>query len=84
MTGAQTYFCVYHTHCISGVRRITLPTVQPDCIVVDDYLPVSNTGTLMCTFSTNKNELWPSIIEKAYMKLMGGYDFPGSNSGIDL
>ncbi|KAG0041034.1 calpain 7 [Podila clonocystis] len=53
-------------------------------IVVDDYLPVSNTGTLMCTFSTNKNELWPSIIEKAYMKLMGGYDFPGSNSGIDL
>ncbi|KAF8963550.1 calpain 7 [Entomortierella lignicola] len=53
-------------------------------VVVDDYLPVSKTGTLMCTFSTNKNELWPSIIEKAYMKLMGGYDFPGSNSGIDL
>ncbi|KAF8929585.1 calpain 7, partial [Dissophora ornata] len=53
-------------------------------VVVDDYLPVSKTGTLMCTFSTNKNELWPSIVEKAYMKLMGGYDFPGSNSGIDL
>ncbi|GJJ78192.1 calpain-7 [Entomortierella parvispora] len=53
-------------------------------VVVDDYLPVSKSGTLMCTFSTNKNELWPSIIEKAYMKLMGGYDFPGSNSGIDL
>ncbi|KAG0267423.1 calpain 7 [Mortierella polycephala] len=53
-------------------------------VVVDDYLPVSKDGTLMCTFSTNKNELWPSIVEKAYMKLMGGYDFPGSNSGIDL
>ncbi|KAI7823236.1 hypothetical protein BC939DRAFT_503395 [Gamsiella multidivaricata] len=53
-------------------------------VVVDDYLPVSKSDTLMCTFSTNKNELWPSIIEKAYMKLMGGYDFPGSNSGIDL
>ncbi|KAG0314384.1 calpain 7 [Dissophora globulifera] len=53
-------------------------------VVVDDYLPVSKTGSLMCTFSTNKNEIWPSIIEKAYMKLMGGYDFPGSNSGIDL
>ncbi|KAI7894172.1 uncharacterized protein EV154DRAFT_415548 [Mucor mucedo] len=53
-------------------------------VVVDDLLPVSREGTLMCTFSTNKGELWASIIEKAYMKLMGGYDFPGSNSGIDL
>ncbi|KAI7902573.1 uncharacterized protein BX663DRAFT_472916 [Cokeromyces recurvatus] len=53
-------------------------------VVVDDLLPVSREGTLMCTFSTNKDELWASIIEKAYMKLMGGYDFPGSNSGIDL
>ncbi|CAG8512546.1 16685_t:CDS:10 [Funneliformis mosseae] len=52
--------------------------------IVDDLLPLSRDGTLMCTFSTNKDELWPSIIEKAYLKLMGGYDFPGSNSGIDL
>ncbi|KAH8549492.1 hypothetical protein BGW37DRAFT_501400 [Umbelopsis sp. PMI_123] len=52
--------------------------------VVDDLLPVSRDGTLMCTFSTNHEELWAPIIEKAYMKLMGGYDFPGSNSGIDL
>ncbi|KAJ3077305.1 hypothetical protein HDU98_004267 [Podochytrium sp. JEL0797] len=53
-------------------------------IVVDDYLPVSKSGSLMCTYSSNQNEIWPSIVEKAYMKLNGGYDFPGSNSGIDL
>ncbi|KAJ3264251.1 calpain 7 [Chytriomyces hyalinus] len=53
-------------------------------IVVDDFLPLSSEGALMCTYSTNSNEIWPSIIEKAYMKLNGGYDFPGSNSGIDL
>jgi hypothetical protein len=33
--------------------------------VVDDFLPISRDRTLMCTFSTNKDELWPSIIEKA-------------------
>lgn len=34
-------------------------------VVVDDLLPISREGTLMCTFSTNKGELWASIIEKA-------------------
>ncbi|KAG0164986.1 calpain 7, partial [Apophysomyces sp. BC1015] len=33
--------------------------------VVDDLLPISREGTLMCTFSANKEELWASIIEKA-------------------
>jgi len=53
-------------------------------VVVDDRLPCDKSGKLMTCYSNDKRELWVSIIEKAYMKLNGGYDFPGSNSGIDL
>jgi calpain-7 len=54
---------------------------------VDDRLPVDKHSNLLCSHTTgtrNQLELWVTIIEKAYMKLCGGYDFPGSNSGVDL
>jgi len=53
-------------------------------IVVDDEMPVDKSGRLLCACTTKPNELWVSVIEKAYMKLNGGYDFPGSTACIDM
>lgn len=42
-------------------------------VVVDDVLPMIK-GKIICPHSSNQNEFWPSLLAKAYAKLLGGYD----------
>ncbi len=54
-------------------------------VVIDDRLPSSSTSrTLFVVDRQNPQLIWPALLEKAYLKVRGGYDFPGSNSGTDL
>lgn len=54
-------------------------------VAIDNRLPSSKTSrSLHVTDRNNPNFLWPALVEKAYLKVRGGYDFPGSNSGTDL
>lgn len=54
-------------------------------VVIDDRLPDSLTDrTLFVVDRENPMLIWPALLEKAYLKVRGGYDFPGSNSGTDL
>lgn len=55
-------------------------------VEIDDRLPCTGPEDdfLHVSCQINHNLVWPALIEKAYLKVMGGYDFPGSNCGMDL
>lgn len=54
-------------------------------VMIDDRLPVSKTSRMLHVLDRqNPSLLWPALLEKAYLKVRGGYDFPGSSSCTDL
>ena len=55
-------------------------------VVIDNKIPVGPTGRMLTCSATfdKRKQFLPVLVEKAYMKMMGGYDFPGSNSGVDM
>ncbi|CAD2108963.1 calpain, putative [Plasmodium vinckei petteri] len=54
-------------------------------IIIDDYVPVKSNNSLLVAYSNNEKELWVTLLEKAFVKLMGGsYSMFGSNPGSDL
>ncbi|GAA5834962.1 hypothetical protein JCM11251_002073 [Rhodosporidiobolus azoricus] len=60
------------------------PSYSAFLAAIDDKLPVSAASDPMCAASRSRSQLWPSLVEKAYLRLMGGYEFVGSNSANDL
>ena len=52
---------------------------------IDNLLPTSRSSRTLHVVDRNQpGLLWPALVEKAYLKVRGGYDFPGSNSGTDI
>ncbi|DAA79743.1 TPA_exp: Calpain-like protein [Trichophyton benhamiae CBS 112371] len=74
--------------CISPSGKYTFRLYFNGCyrkVIIDDMLPSSKTlRSLHVIDRNNPTAIWPALVEKAYLKVRGGYDFPGSNSGTDL
>ena len=46
---------------------------KPQIVIVDDYLPVNKDTKKLIYAQSKKNELWVSLLEKAWAKVNGGY-----------
>ncbi|KAF8504624.1 hypothetical protein F5888DRAFT_769256 [Russula emetica] len=73
--------------CLSPTGRYELKVLFNGAhrrVMVDDLLPFRPNNSRMCMTSKGERDIWPSLVEKAYLKLMGGYNFPGSTSSADI
>ncbi|GEM06139.1 calcium-dependent cysteine-type endopeptidase [Rhodotorula toruloides] len=65
--------------------RLDLLSLSPvGHAAIDDELPATADGRPSFACTRNRDQLWPALVEKAYLTMMGGYDFAGSNSANDL
>eukprot|EP00921_Rhytidocystis_pertsovi_P002899 GHVQ01004863.1.p1 GENE.GHVQ01004863.1~~GHVQ01004863.1.p1 ORF type:complete len:1054 (+),score=108.54 GHVQ01004863.1:196-3357(+) len=57
----------------------------PRKVLVDDFVPIRKDNKILSAHSSNRRELWVTLLEKSFVKLMGGsYFMQGSNPGADL
>ncbi|XP_072038054.1 calpain-A-like [Amphiura filiformis] len=52
-------------------------------VVIDDRLPVKPNGQLLFAKSSDQDEFWPALLEKAYAKLHGGYQGLAGGMAMD-
>ncbi|UKK02867.2 hypothetical protein MACK_002965 [Theileria orientalis] len=55
------------------------------CVFVDDWVPIRRDRSLLCAHSSDPEELWVTLLEKANVLLYGKtYSIRGTNPGIDI
>ena len=55
----------------------------PRRVLIDHRILVTRENKPISTYSRNDGELWPILIEKAFLKVHGGYSYNGGNGGQD-
>ena len=55
----------------------------PRRVEIDHRVLVDGSKSELCTYSKNQGELWPTLIEKAFLKVHGGYKYDGGNGSQD-
>ena len=55
----------------------------PRRVMIDHRILVTRDNIPISTYSRNEGELWPILIEKAFLKVHGGYSYNGGNGGQD-